>query len=202
MMNIKNVIFDLGGVLIRWDPRLIVSTYTRDLSLQGLLLKEVFQHQDWLDLDRGIISESVAAFKIAKRIGLEPSVLFGLFFVVKQSFIELKQTTELLKQMQSQGIMLYCLSNMSEESYAYLIDKYKFFGYFHGVVISGQEKVIKPDLAIFELICQRFELQPEQTLFIDDMNDNVVAAKSYGLNAIQFTYDEPCNALIRDAVGL
>jgi epoxide hydrolase-like predicted phosphatase len=200
MKKIDNVIFDLGGVLIRWDPRYIVSTYTNDLSLQNILLKEVFQHQDWLDLDRGIITEDKAAIKLSKRTGLSLNVFFDLFEVTKQCFIELSKTRELLKDMHSNGVMLYCLSNMSEESYAYLAKRYKFFDYFHGVVISGQEKLIKPDLAIFKLICERYDLQPEKTLFIDDMNDNIVAAKSCGLNAIQFTYDDPCNKLIRDFI--
>lgn len=201
-MNIENVIFDLGGVLIQWNPQKIVSTFTDDFSLQQLLLKEVFYHQDWLDLDKGILTEPEAAAKIAERASLNVQVIFDLFVTTKQLFIQISQTVELLEAMHAHGIKLYVLSNMSKESYIYLRKTHTFFDYFDNILISGHEKLMKPDPKIFALICNRFDISPSNTLFIDDMEDNITVAKNFGLTAIQFTQEASCYKSIRKIVGL
>lgn len=75
---------------------------------------------------------------------------------------------------------------MSIENWNYLQQRHKFFGLLKGVIISGHEKVIKPDRNIFALLCQRFQLVPEQTLFIDDMPVNCAAAQEYGFKTLLF----------------
>lgn len=197
---VDSVIFDLGAVLIRWDPQHIVNTFTPDKTLAQLMLEQVFQHQDWLDLDAGLITEQEAAIKIAARANVSVASIHELFAVVKQSFTQIDKTVLLLEKMSAHGIKLYCLSNMSVESYQYLTATHSFFKHFDGLVISGYEKLIKPDINIFELIKNKFKLNAAHTLFIDDMPYNISAALECGLQAIEFTESDTCYQAIIDKV--
>ena len=188
----KNWVFDLGAVLLEWNPQAIVSTFTADVDQQKMIMKEVFQHPDWLAMDCGRLSEAEAIPRVAKRTSLKQPDIIALFDSVRESLTIIPDTLNLLETAREKGRTLYCLSNMSPENYAFLRNKYVFFDYFHGIVVSGLENTMKPEKKIFQILLQRFALHPEQTLFIDDRSENTRVAEQFGMSAITFTGKSEC----------
>ncbi|WP_455365755.1 HAD family hydrolase [Kaarinaea lacus] len=194
----KNWVFDLGAVLLEWDPQTIVSTFTSDADLQALLIREVFQHPDWLAMDRGQLLETDAIPTAAKRTNLEHQDIHNLFDIVRESLTIVPGALDILEKARDNNRDLYCLSNMSRENYTYLKDKYAFFNYFHGIVISGLENTMKPEREIFQILLQRFALNPDETLFIDDRWENTQSAAALGISTITFTESAACYQQIHD----
>jgi 2-haloacid dehalogenase len=96
-------------------------------------------------------------------------------------------SVELLAELRAGGVPVYALTNWSAETFGIARDRYEFLDWFEGVVVSGEERMIKPDPAIFQLLLDRFGLDPEATVFVDDSEANVTAARQLGLDAVLFT---------------
>ena len=99
---------------------------------------------------------------------------------------ELPESIDLLKELKSMGYGIYGLTNWSAEKIGYAFANYSFFSLFDGIVVSGVEKVVKPDRKIYEILLERYSLKPGECVFIDDNQDNVDMAKVLGINAIRF----------------
>ena len=188
----KNVVFYLGAVLLEWDPEAIVRQFTPDSCQQDNVMKQILQHPDWLEMDRGKLSEVDAAYRAAKRTGLDTREIFGLFSIVKDSLTVIPNTLRLLEKASENGFNLYCLSNMSPENYLFLKHKYAFFEFFHGIVVSGLENTVKPEKEIYQILLQRFSLNPGETLFIDDREENTRTAADLGISTITFSTSPEC----------
>ena len=99
---------------------------------------------------------------------------------------ELPESIDLLKELKFMGYGIYGLTNWSAEKIGYAFANYSFFSLFDGIVVSGVEKVVKPDRKIYEILLERYSLKPGECVFIDDNQDNVDMAKVLGINAIRF----------------
>ncbi len=193
-----NVIFDLGNVILKWAPDHIVSSVDIPQAQQLELKRQLFEHQDWLDLDCGLVTEPEIVAKVCSRTSLSPAVLHHALWVAKESLMPLPGSLELLRDVHNAGLPTYCLSNMSVETYQHLRQKLDFFECFKGIVISGMEKHIKPEAAIFELILERYQLKPAETFFIDDSAANVAMARELGIAAHLFKGSDVCYSRIRE----
>ncbi len=200
-MAIKSIIFDFGGVLLRWAPqRIIESFYSVDL-LREKLRRHVFDHPDWLELDRGTFDDEAAAHRFAVRMARPPEEMHALLAAVRESLTPIHDSIALLRELHGEGIPLYGLSNMSASNFAYLRRRYDHWSLLQGIVISGEIKLIKPDAAIFEYICRQYELEPGETAFVDDNGENVEAARKLGFHGIQFVNADLCRRAIAVARG-
>ena len=188
----KNFIFDLGAVLLHWHPQTIARNFTPDPALQARLLREVFNHSDWTDMDRGTLSEEDLIARAGRRLALPRERLEALLSQIRESLLPIEATEALLYRAGAAGKQLYCLSNMSVETYNYIKARLAFFTRFQGIVISAQEKMAKPDPAIFSLLLERFALLAGETVFIDDSPANVAAARGLGIHAIHFDGSDAC----------
>jgi len=182
----RNVIFDFGGVLLRWQPEAIVDAFYSDADLRASLSRNVFRHPDWIEMDRGSLAEDAAAHRFAARMNRPVEEMQTLLQLVKESLVPLPETIELVHQLAGRGVPLYGLSNMPGSTFAYLRGRYDHWKVFRGIVISGEIKLIKPDPAIFEYICREHRLEPAETLFIDDHSPNIEAAEKLGFHTILF----------------
>ena len=192
----KNFVFDLGAVLLEWNPEAIIRRFSSDVLQQDLVRKEIFQHSDWLEMDRGHLSEIEAINRAVQRTRIDEYQLTCLFDMVKESLTVIPGTLRILEQAQAKGFDLYCLSNMSPETYSYIRQKHSFFDYFDGIVISGLEKTVKPDKKIFRILLQRYSLNPDETLFIDDREENTHSAAELGLSTVTFYATPECYSKI------
>ena len=198
-MAIRNVIFDFGGVLVRWRPEEIIEAFYAEPELRDAVRTHVFQHDDWLEMDRGAIDERTAAARFAARMGRPLSEMDALFEHVRASLTPIEPTVALLGSLRERGFSLYGLSNMSETIFAHLERRHGFFKLFDGIVVSAACKLAKPDPAIYEHLRERFALDFAESLFIDDLPRNVESARRLGLAAILFESPDQCR---RELAGL
>jgi len=189
---VKNVIFDLGGVVIEWNPDRILAGYYADPELRAFMKTELFLHPDWVQLDRGTLNEADLLVRAAVRTGRSTAELGGLLDVVRSSLHTKTETVALLERLSARGVPLYCLSNMSSDFFAYLRERHSFWGVFRGIVISGDIQMIKPEREIFEFLLQRYGLVAAQTVFIDDNAPNIEAARQLGIHPIWFKDTQQC----------
>ncbi len=189
---IKNVVFDLGGVLIAWKPDEIIAGVFDDSDLQTRIKREIFQHPDWLEMDKGHLEEIDAVQRFYDRTGVPLTKLEELMQFVKESLTPIPESIELLEELAAQGFNLYCLSNMPVCRFAHIQPLHKFWHHFKGIIISGEIKMLKPDREIFEHLLSEFQLQASATVFVDDFPINIESAEEAGLRTVLFRDADDC----------
>jgi putative hydrolase of the HAD superfamily len=190
--TIENVVFDLGGVLVTWKPDEIIAGVFDDPDLQALIRREIFQHPDWVEIDKGHLEETDAIQRFHERTGVPLTKLEELMQFVKESLTPIPKSIELLEELAAQGLNLYCLSNMPVCRFAHIQSLHNFCHHFKGIIISGEVKMMKPDREIFKHLLSEFQLQTSATVFVDDFPINIEAAKEAGLNTILFRDADDC----------
>lgn len=197
----KNVIFDLGGVLIEWNPDRILEGYYDDPRIRALMKAEVFQHADWLHLDRGTLLEAELLERVCGRTGRPETEFAGFMDAVRASLHVKADTASLLGRLSDRGVPLYCLSNMSSDTFKYLRKRHSFWGAFRGIVISGDVQMMKPEPEIFRLLLERYGLNARETVFVDDVSANVKAAHALGLHTVWFKDAGQCERELETILG-
>ena len=187
-MTIGAVVFDLGNVLIEWDPRHLYRQFFDDQdTLMEDFLSTVCTPAWVLEQDRGRPwDEGVAALTAEYP---ECSELIRAFHERWHDMVpgEVPGTPELLEELKARGVPLYALSNFSREKFCETRERYPSFGLFDGLVVSGEVRLVKPDPAIWRLLLERYGLAPERVLYIDDLAENCAVAESLGMAAHRFS---------------
>jgi putative hydrolase of the HAD superfamily len=191
---VRNVVFDLGGVVFEWNPDSILRGYYPEAEAQVSLKSALFQHPDWLLMDRGVFSETEVIARLEERTGRPRSELQGLLDAVRHSLLPKSDTVTLIERLAQQHVPLYCLSNMPASTFSYLRERHAFWPVFRGIVISGQIQMLKPDREIFEYLLNRYDLTPADTVFIDDHEPNIQAAQDLGMHTVWFRNARQCEA--------
>lgn len=184
------VIFDLGGVLIDWNPRYLYRKLFADEADMEHFLATVCTN-DWNEeQDAGRPFEVAIAELIPK--WPDKADLIRAFFDRWTEMLNgaLEETVALLAELRSQGTPLYALTNWSAETFPVAQAQFDFLSWFDGIVVSGVEKMKKPDPRIYGCLFERYGVDPAQAVFIDDSARNIAAAREVGLHGIQFTSAE------------
>ena len=197
---IKNVIFDLGGVVVEWNPARVLETFPGNPGLKKHVRENGFFREIWTEFDRGTWNQERFTREAAKLSGYPVADCNALLEHAKHSLVPVPETEALIARLSRQGFRLYCLSNMSVEHYGYLKGR-DVFRYFDGQVISALEGLLKPERAFFELILERYHLLPDETLFIDDLERNVQGAMALGIHVVHFVDKTTGIQAILDAVA-
>ncbi len=185
--SIESVVFDLGGVLLDWNPRhLYRKLFPGDEPGMERFLARICTPAWNTELDRG----QPFAEAIAQRQAEYPEWA-GQIAAYRARWIEMiagcfEETVKLLAELRSGGVPIYALSNWSAETYPEARAQFDFLGWFRGVLISGEVGLAKPDPAIYRLLCDRFDLAPTATLFVDDSAPNTEAARDLGFQVEVF----------------
>ena len=185
-MTVRAVVFDLGGVLVDWDPRHLYRQVFDDEAEMERFLAEVCT-LEWHDAhDRGKpMAASVAA--LAAEVGEHaPAVLLWAERYLDMVAGPVPGTAEVLTDLQARGVPVYALSNMPVEAWPGLLERFPVLTGLDGAVVSGEEGMAKPDPEIFELLVSRFGLDPATTAFVDDRPVNVEAAERLGFVGVLF----------------
>ncbi len=184
---IDTVVFDLGGVLIDWNPRHLYRALIPDEARREHFLAEVCP-QSWNERqDAGRSLAEATAERIARFP--EHAELIAAYYGRWEEMLggAIAETVALLEALHRRGVPLYALTNWSAETFPVGRRRFGFLERFRGIVVSGEERVIKPDAAIFRVLCERYALTPQCCLFIDDNPANVEAAAALGFAAHRFT---------------
>lgn len=191
---IDTVVFDLGNVLIDWDPRHLYRKIFDDESEMEQFLATVCT-RDWIEAqDTGLTRADATALLLERFPEQRPEIEAYHARWPETMAGPIEGTEPLLEALAERGYRLLVLSNFSHETFPYAEEQFSFWHHFEGLVISGREGVMKPDPKIFQILIERYDLEPARTFFIDDMPYNVEAAQACGLRAYRFTSAEDLRA--------
>jgi len=178
---IKNIVFDMGNVLIKYDPSQFITAFTSNEDHQQLLLKRIFYTDEWEQYDQGTITKEEIINKARK---LLPEILHSSIPIVMDTWFEkmtpISGMEEVVKTLKKNGYSIYLLTNVSQDFYSFK-DVVPGMDYFDGRFISSDWKCIKPDAEIYQLFFNHFNLEPTECFFIDDLAINIEAAASQGM---------------------
>ena len=183
----QNIVFDLGGVVVQYDPRKYLLDLLMDSSAEREVYDIVFGSEEWAQMDAGQMTFAEAeAIMLAK--AKEKGRTFEVRTVLDDWMKMLKpihRTLELIRRLKKMGYKIYYLSNISRETLAHL-KKESWFSLFDGGVGSCQLKVCKPDPVVYKAFLLAYRLEQDETIFIDDRKENAQAAYEQGITGIHY----------------
>ena len=181
---IKNIIFDLGNVLISFKPSEYFDKLNYPENIKNRILADIFASKEWSLLDDGEISTSEVIDAIASRSALKKEEIAHVFTLRTDILYPIDANVRILPELKKRGYRLFFLSNFPIDIFDEIRTGYYFFRYFEGGVISAEVRVSKPDIRIYKLLLEKYSLLPGETLFIDDLEANVRAAEVAGIHGI------------------
>jgi 2-haloacid dehalogenase len=191
-MAVDHVVFDVGNVLIEWDPQHLYRKLIPDAAARARFLAEICTPEWNIEQDRG----RLWADAVAERTALFPdhARLIRAFDERWPEMVpgEVPGSVALLEALRGAGVPLYAITNFSAEKFVLAQSRFPFLTQFRDVVVSAEERLLKPDPAIYRVLLERNGLQASRCLFIDDSEKNVRGAEAVGMRAHHF----------RDAAGL
>ena len=195
MKEIKNIIFDMGRVLLKFDPYVSLNTYCEKEEDRELLYKELFLGPEWIMGDEGKITNGqrydLVKERVPKRLHRQLKLIVENWDMCMEP---VEGAQEFYKTIKQKGYNAYVLSNACNRFYGYFPKHYD-LNSFQGVVVSSDVKMIKPNPGIYQYILETYSLNPSESLFIDDVQENIDAAKAAGING--FVFQNNYNELIK-----
>lgn len=178
---IKNIVFDFGGVVMDWDPRYYFRDYFKDDERMEYFLKNIATNEWNAEQDRGRSLKEGTEILVNLHPEWENEIraYYDNWTTMLKS--DIPQNVAVLRKLANTDYRLYGLTNWSAETFPYALENYDFFEIFDGkIVVSGTEKLIKPDPAIWHILLERYDIKAEESVFIDDNAKNIEVAESLG----------------------
>lgn len=197
--DIKAIIFDVGNVLVHWDPRLAYGPLFqgRDEELD-FFLNEVCTLQWHGNHDRGVsFPENI---RMLQKLFPDHAPMIGVFEREWDNMFGdiIQGTVDLLHRLRKKKYPLFALTNFPADKFADFRQRYKFMDLFQDIIVSGEEKITKPDSRIYQILLHRTGIPAEHMLFIDDRTENLVAAQGHGLQTYLFTNADHLKSYLTD----
>lgn len=180
------VVFDVGNVLLAWDTRRLLADHLPAGLDADLFRRSIFEHPDWVELDRGALDEEEAVARFVERTGAGVELVRRLVHESKAQLTPMPESLALLEELHGERVRLFCLTNMSHGTWEYLRPRHGFWARFERIVVSAQIGLVKPDAAIYRHLLATTGIDAATTAFFDDRPDNVAAARDAGIRAHRF----------------
>ena len=184
MVNMMDIVFDLGNVLFEWNPQKLVESLFTSETEQQEALQHIIYHLDWHMLDKGTLTLENAISRANNRCSLGVDKIARVYEETAKNLFPIEEMFTAVKDLGRRGYRLYVLSNLQRHTYAYLSTAYDIWQHFSGIVISSDIKSNKPEPLIYQHLIDTYKLTPSNTVFLDDNQPNIEAAIGFGLNAI------------------
>jgi 2-haloacid dehalogenase len=195
--KINAVVFDLGGVLIDWNPRHLYRRLFADPGEMEDFLARVCT-EDWhREHDLGADIRQSCERLAGDHARYRDMIMAWADRGEEMAAGQFDETVDVLRTLKAAGLRCYVLSNMEPEAFTVRSARFPFMKWFDGQVISGFEGLAKPDSRIFEVLLARYDLDPEATVFVDDSKRNVEAARDLGFNVVHYTSAQQLSAELR-----
>jgi 2-haloacid dehalogenase len=196
---IEAVVFDVGGVLLDWNPRHLYRKLFEEHEEMDHFLEEICTLQWHAKHDRGYPTDRSCAELAARHPEHAEEIWAWAHRSEEMIAGPIDGTVEILRELLDAGVRCFALTNMEPETYPRRLERYPFMRWFEGTVVSGFEGISKPDPEIFELLLGRFGLEPATTLMIDDSPLNIGTARSLGMRTVQFSSPPALRAALNEA---
>ena len=185
--QMKVIIFDLGGVLIDWNPEYVFRKVIPDEAKRRYFFEHICTH-DWnVEQDAGRRLSDATELLVAQFPDWEAEI--RAFYDRWEEMLggPIQDTVDLLQELRDGGQhRLLALTNWSNETFPVALERYDFLHWFEGIVVSGDEKTRKPFLDIYQILLSRYDVAPENAVFIDDSLKNIQAAEALGIRGVHF----------------
>jgi 2-haloacid dehalogenase len=189
-----NVVFDIGNVLLHWDPKVLYRKIFATEDEVEWFLTHVCNSAWNLEQDRGRSFDDAVAEATA-RFPDHAEAIAAYHHRWHETLTHvIEGTVDILRELNGQGTPLYAITNWNHDKFRETRARYDFLGHFRDIVVSGDERLIKPDPAIYRLLLDRNGLEASDCLFIDDSLKNVAGAEAVGMKAHHFTSPEALRA--------
>jgi 2-haloacid dehalogenase len=201
MQRFDTIIFDLGGVLIDWNPRYMYNQLFLTSDAVNYFLADICTNAWNEEQDAGRTFEYATEMLVKEhpQYTTEIRAYYGRWEEMLRG--AMAETVEFLAELRANNqFRLYALTNWSGESFPVALQRFDFLHWFEGILVSGDEGIKKPDPAIFHLICSRYNIDHTKAIFIDDNYVNIQAAQNLGLTSIHFKDIASCRALFNDII--
>lgn len=199
---IKNIIFDFGGVLLEWNSDLVyLSYFDNDADKMQVFYDETQIKILNDDFDRGLPLDVGLKALSDKFPHYEKPIMFWKYAWHKMIGNKIEGSIKIANQLHKNGYQLYGLTNWSAETFPYAFYSYDFFQLFKDIVVSGREKMVKPEREIYKLCLKRNGLLASESVFIDDKSNNILAAQELGITSILFNTPEQLRSDL-EALGI
>lgn len=193
---IKNVIFDVGKVLVEYDPDSYMERLGFDLKTRQAVNQAMFQNPLWEESDRGKLSTEELLEKFIFNDKEYKEEITKAYQTVGNTIELFPYSVAWIKELKQRGYRVYILSNYAEVTYEQTKEKMEFLPYVDGAVFSFQCKWIKPEREIYEELCRKYSIEPRESVFLDDRLDNIEQARNLGFFGIQFeSYEQAVREL-------
>ena len=200
---IKNIVFDLGKVLIEVNPVEYLKPFGFDDNTNEELSKLIFHSEEWIQCDAGKYAKNTEIADILCE--KFPVYAEKIKLVLTDNWVKMlvrkEETIEFLRELKNRNFKIYILSNLSEQSYQF-IKEYDFFELVDGGIYSYEEKLCKPDRKIYKKLLEKYSLIPEETIFIDDHKENIEVAKKMGIYGVIFADLEKVKREVEEMIKL
>lgn len=183
-MQIKNIVFDVGNVLISFRPDEFHSNRGVSEEKTALYLNDIYHSKEWQMIDRGVMTVPEAIKSIAGKSSLTEQEIAAIFDLLEEVLFPLDENGKLLKGLKKAGYRLYYLSNFPQEMFERVRKKNGFFSNFDGGILSATVRMLKPEPEIYRELIREYALTPAETLFIDDLLHNIEAARAEGFQTL------------------
>lgn len=200
---IKNIIFDFGGVLTDWDPHYLYDDYFKDQNKADWFVKNVCNDEWNAQMDAGKPFSLAIKERIDEFPDFEEAIRLYQTEWMKTMGEEIPGMYELIKSLKDNGFpIIYGLTNWSAETFPEVREKFRIFELIDRIVVSGEEKLLKPNPLIYNVLLDRYHLAPNECLFIDDKQSNVDGAIKVGMHAVKFNNAEKLKSDLRQFINL
>lgn len=186
---INNIIFDLGRVLINWEPEKYMKKVF-DENTTSFLLEKIFNTNDWNLMDKGVIDEQTLWENKLNQYPEYKKEIEHMKNKVLDLLTPIEENAKLLYILKEKGYNLYILSNFSKIAFQKVYEKYDFFKLFDGMIISSHVKSIKPEDEIYKILIEKYKINPAESLYIDDKIENIKAGEKFGFKTIHLEKPE------------
>ncbi|SHI63494.1 putative hydrolase of the HAD superfamily [Clostridium amylolyticum] len=183
---IKNIVFDIGNVLVEYRPEAFIKKFNYTHEINERIMKVIFGSRHWPELDRGTLKQEEATKLFCMDEPELEKEINELMDKWMDMLLPMEDSIKLLLDLKQKGYKVFVLSNYHEKAFKRIQEENEFFNIIDGGVISYEIKYIKPQREIYETLINKYQLNPEETVFIDDVKENLHGAEKVGINTILF----------------
>ncbi len=187
--QIKNIIFDVGQVLIKYQPLKNLEKALQDKSLARDVYAKTFGSQDWLKLDRGLVTREELITELGQKYPELENIISESIQNWPEFLEPVPENARLLEKLSEKNYHLYYLSNFPREGFKDTQELFPYLKIFEEGVISGETGYVKPESGIYRALMEKIDLEPAVSLFIDDRQENLTAAEKFGFKTVHYTVE-------------